>query len=679
MRKLIFIVFGCFLIQSGFSQAQEKMDTLDNITVSAFENHRKLLEVAAPVSVIRSQDLNNYNNISIVNAMNMTPGVNMDERSPGSYRLNIRGSTVRSPFGVRNVKVYYNDIPFTDPGGNTYLQILGFYNYNSIEIIKGPSGSMYGSGNGGVMMINDMNENNDKRISFTYGSYNTQSILAESNFSNNARSISIKYNRQSSNGYRDHTAMHRDVVSINTSLKNTEKFKLRGTFLYGSLYYETPGALTLSEYLANPKSARPKAGIFPSAQQADAHFTLNYFLSGLTSDQKISNHIKNQLTIYGAYAQNRNPNFRNFSRTSEPHFGARTNFTFSKKYKQTLLQINMGGEYQHSFYSQRVYDNNSGQTGLLQTDDEVFNTQALGYLQAQVQLANGISITAGSSINIFTVDFNQFSDPVLHFQRRFKNELAPRFSISKKFKKDFVLYGTISKGFSPPSIGELLPSTDIFNESLLAEKGLNYEAGARASIIQRRLLIDLSLFKMNLTNSITQERDNSGADYFVNSGGSGDNGIEIMANYYALSKPSHFLKNVVVNLSANLYNFKYKNYKPLGNDYSDNKIPGASSVRYTGSVFMETTDGTSLDISALHNGKIALNDANSVFAKPYSLLDAKLAHNFATGKSKISVFTGVQNIFNETYSLGNDINAAGGRFYNAASGRSFYAGITFTF
>jgi iron complex outermembrane receptor protein len=50
----------------------------------------------------------------------------MEERSPGSYRLNIRGSSLRSPFGVRNVKIYYNNIPFTDPGGNTYLNSLAF-------------------------------------------------------------------------------------------------------------------------------------------------------------------------------------------------------------------------------------------------------------------------------------------------------------------------------------------------------------------------------------------------------------------------------------------------------------------------------------------------------------------------------------------------------------------------
>ena len=160
------ILLFCLFIVTNNLKAQEikNTDTLENIIVNAFQNNRQLLDVAAPVSVISQRQLQQYNNASVVESMNMVPGINMDERSPGSYRLNFRGSSVRSPFGVRNVKVYYNGIPFTDPGGNTYLQILGFYNYNSIEIIKGPTGSMYGSGTGGVMMINDEKESNKQSL-----------------------------------------------------------------------------------------------------------------------------------------------------------------------------------------------------------------------------------------------------------------------------------------------------------------------------------------------------------------------------------------------------------------------------------------------------------------------------------------------------------------------------------
>ncbi|MFL5810884.1 MAG: TonB-dependent receptor plug domain-containing protein, partial [Flavisolibacter sp.] len=117
-------------VQPGDSTIEGK--TLQDIRVSAFEHNRKLKDVPAAVNYIPSATLQRFGVASVVSAVNTTPGVRMEERSPGSYRLNIRGSSLRSPFGVRNVKVYYNDLPYTDPFGTTYLNQLGYYNFNSI-------------------------------------------------------------------------------------------------------------------------------------------------------------------------------------------------------------------------------------------------------------------------------------------------------------------------------------------------------------------------------------------------------------------------------------------------------------------------------------------------------------------------------------------------------------------
>lgn len=139
-------ITACFFISicAVSAKAQNTIaDTLQNqllpeVIVRAFEQNRGIKDVPAAVNYVGRQQLSRYNNTSVVSALNATAGVRMEERSPGSYRLNIRGSSLRSPFGVRNVKVYYNKIPFTDPGGNTYLNQLGFYNFNSIEVLKGP-------------------------------------------------------------------------------------------------------------------------------------------------------------------------------------------------------------------------------------------------------------------------------------------------------------------------------------------------------------------------------------------------------------------------------------------------------------------------------------------------------------------------------------------------------------
>ena len=46
-------------------------------------------------------------------------------------------------------------------------------------------------------------------------------------------------------------------------------------------------------------------------------------------------------------------------------------------------------------------------------------------------------------------------------------------------------------------------------------------------------------------------------------------------------------------------------------------------------------------------------------------------------KINFNLYAGADNVLDETYSLGNDINAAAGRYYNAAPRRNFYFGISF--
>jgi iron complex outermembrane receptor protein len=88
---------------------------LEEVTVRGYETNRPLLETSASVNVLSAKELTQrFGTPALVPALNTLPGVRMDERSPGSYRLSIRGSLIRSPFGVRNVKIYWNELPLTD-------------------------------------------------------------------------------------------------------------------------------------------------------------------------------------------------------------------------------------------------------------------------------------------------------------------------------------------------------------------------------------------------------------------------------------------------------------------------------------------------------------------------------------------------------------------------------------
>ncbi|MGI8636934.1 MAG: TonB-dependent receptor, partial [Segetibacter sp.] len=261
--KILLFLFG---LAPVFLQAQTsdtiKEKTLQEVIVKAYEQNRRLKDIPAAVNYVGRSTLERFNPSSIVQAINSTPGVRMEERSPGSYRMNIRGSSLRAPFGVRNVKVYFNDIPITDPGGITYLNQLGYYNINSIEIIKGPGSSLYGAGTGGVILIESMSENEQPaaQLEYTAGSYGMQNVYAAVSTTSDNTSNRVHFQHQESDGYRVHSAMKRDVFSWNGRYNLGNNKQLKTTFLYGNLFYETPGALTQAEYDVNAKAARPGSG-----------------------------------------------------------------------------------------------------------------------------------------------------------------------------------------------------------------------------------------------------------------------------------------------------------------------------------------------------------------------------------------------------------------------------------
>ncbi|HET7896249.1 MAG TPA: TonB-dependent receptor plug domain-containing protein, partial [Flavisolibacter sp.] len=271
--KIILTSFAALLPALLFAQSHDSItNTLTTVEVKAYGQTRRLKDVPAAVGYVSNQTLQRFSPASIVPAVNTVAGVRMEERSPGSYRFNIRGSSLRSPFGVRNVKVYYNDIPYTDPGGHTYLNGLGYYNFGSIEILKGPGSSMYGAGTGGVLLIESMSANEQPNLfgEYAVGSYGLRNAYASVTTGTGSNENRIGFQHQVSDGYRYHSEMKRDVLSWAGTFHLGENQRLKTTFLYSDLFYETPGALTKAEYDQDPKLARPAGGGFPSAEQSHA-------------------------------------------------------------------------------------------------------------------------------------------------------------------------------------------------------------------------------------------------------------------------------------------------------------------------------------------------------------------------------------------------------------------------
>src|SRR6185437_7606505 len=684
MKKILILFLVCSkTLSAQTTSGLDSTKTLENVIVKAYEQNRSLIDVAAPVSVIGQAQLNRFGNMSILPALNITPGVSMEERSPGSYRLNIRGSSLRSDLGVRDVKVYLNDIPLTDPSGNTYLNQLSFYNFNSIEIIKGPTSSLYGAGIGGTMLIHTLPGTWQQALSLDYttGSFNTNNINVNIKAGDADHKNIFSYSHQTSDGYRQQAKMRKDIATWENELRINDKQTLHTYMSYGDLYYQTPGGLTLAQYNADAKQPRPASGSQPGAVQNKAAIYQKNFLVGFTNEYELNDHWHNTTSLYGSYTDFINPGIRVYEIRKEPHFGGRSVFEYKKDIGKTAFQLDFGTEAQKGFFNTRDYGNKSGVADSLQSDDNLNNWQYMFFAQADLKFPHGWTVTAGVSLNKSSIQLVHLSSGPSSTQKRvFKNQLPPHIAVLKQIDKNVSVYGSISRGFSPPTVSEVLRSDGLFGTNLQPEEGIDYELGIKGTLLQNKIFFDVSSFFFDLKNTIVQRIDVDGVYYYVNAGSAKQKGLESYVSYRFIDAPHHFINSAKVWTSYALHDFHYGSFKQVNDDFSKNKLPGAAPNVVVAGLDITSKSGCYLNVTYNYTDKIALNDANAAYAASYNLLGARLGYKKDVSKKiHAEIFVAADNIFDTKYSLGNDINAAVGRYYNAAPGRNYMVGIVFRF
>ena len=664
-----FLLISC----NAFAQEDSAGAVLPSVIIKAFEQNRKLMDVPAAISYTGKNTLARFNASSLVSALNSSAGVRMEERSPGSYRLNIRGSSLRSPFGVRNVKIYFNDVPFTDPGGQSYLNELGYYNFSSVEIIRGANNSLYGAGTGGVMLIESLpaDQRAETGLDYSAGSFGYHNMHASLATATDRAVTNTGFQHQQSDGYREHSALRRDVFSWNGNF-SVGANKLKTTFLYGDLFYETPGALTKTEFTANPRMARPPAGANPGAVSAHAAIRQRMLLAGISYDQLITSNLRNKTTVYAMFTELRNPAISSYGKNAEPHTGGRTVFKYSRLVDKLMIRLDGGAEIQQGFASFAIHKNVNGNPDSLRTYDELHNRQLMLFAQSSLEWRT-FTFLAGASWNTLRLHFQRFTPATPGEQeRKFNNEIAPRITLMKKFRQ-VNLYAAVSRGFSPPTTAELLPTGGAVNLGLQAEEGINYEVGMKA--LFKKIYVDFNAFTFHLKNTIVLRRNANGSDFYLNAGSTKQFGTETSISI-PLWQSSRNIRSGTCWISHTWYDFHYREFKQLANDYSGKRLPSVAPHTLSAGADIKMKNGLLAVLNYYYSDRIALNDANSDYADNYHLAGAKVGYEKRFEKMKVVVFFGADNLLNQVYSLGNDINGFGGRYYNAAAGRNWYAGLS---
>jgi len=692
MARLYFLIVCLFTSQWCFAQKATdtiKPDTtkhLQGVTVTGYLTEQPVLGVPASVSVITPAQLQIQPGSSLVPALNTVPGVRMEERSPASYRLSIRGSLLRSPFGVRDVKIYFDEMPLTDAGGNTYLNAIDVNSVHGLEILKGPDGSLFGANSGGVVLIHPVNRYNDSNYvsgGLSGGSYGLfhQNAAIQNHSGNNQLNIDEAY--QTAAGYRQNSDMDRTYLQAVDKLTLSQKDQLKFLGLYSVLDYETPGGLTLSQYNANPQLARLATPTIPGSIQQRAGIRQKMLYGGLVNEWHLCDQVRNVTSIFGTYVDFANPFITTYNQRYEGTYGLRSYFEWSNKPNPRLNQkVNLGLEWQQTNSDINSYGNRRGARDTAQALDNIHTNQHFFFARYLADINRRWHIEAAMSLNFYDYEFrNLFPNNETSFtSRHFIPQLMPRVALSYQITNDFIWRASVSRGYSTPTTTEIRPTDQVINNSLQAEDGWNYETGFRLRNDDESMYLDASIFYYNLRNAILPQQNANGNTYYVNAGDTHQPGFELYFTDWLIRRnEAGFIRGLQFNASVSLDKFTFANYVEGSNNYSGNKLTGVPEQVLVASLQVRFPENLYFFAQYNYTSKLPLNDANSAFAPHYNLVQLKAGWEPRIGKGRLGFFTGINNLLNEKYSLGDDLNAPGGRYYNAAAPRNYYAGMNIRF
>ncbi len=648
-------------------------NALSEVIVTGFESERPLLKQAGAISRVTENELYRFNEASIVNAFNTKPGIRVEERAPASYRISIRGSSLRSPFGVRNVKVYWNEIPFTAPDGTTALNILDLSNIQNTEIIKGPAGSIYGAGNGGVISFTSRQQIDENRISAELNigefglvryRFGIQQQLENGGFS-------VSYVSQKSDGYREHSAVDRQVLQIAANFDVSDKQKLSTQILYSDLDYQIPGALNETQLQEDRTQARP------GSVRQNSSIAQKTLYGMLTHDYRFNEAFENVTALYMNTTDFENPFILDYKKETSYSYGGRTKFTHNGQWGAFPIRLIAGGEFQLGKTLAQNFGNVDGNADTLRFSDDLITVQSFLFQQLEIEWTEDILMTFGFSENFSRYNIDRLVDngpnSPSNNVKRFDPVIVPRIALAWQITNNTGVHGSISSGFSPPTIDEVRTNEGSINLDLEAEKGINYEVGYRAQY--GILNLDITGFYFKLDQTITSFTNPQGVVLFRNAGATDQKGIELQLDYALFRNQLSTVQEIKLTHAFTGHYFEFTDYSSGGNDFSGNQLTGVAHNTLVNQLDIRTKPGFYLNFTHQFVDEIPLNDANTVYQDVYHLVGSRLGWRNTLGRWDLEAYAGVDNLSDESYSLGNDLNAFGGRYYQPAPGRNFYGGV----
>jgi len=627
MKKqfLIVGVLACSFVSTNlFAQKiemqKEKVETLDEVVITATKFELKKENTGKVIHKITQQELQQNAGKTVIDILNTIAGidirgVNTNPTEPRS--INIRGG--RS----RQVLVLIDGVPVTDQSAINQefdLRLIALNQIESIEVLKGASSTLYGSGAAtGVINIILKKASKDK-IS---GSFETS--LGTNNTANISE-ISLADKNQN--------------VTLNGTLGNFNflgSFSLNGVDGMSSAKSKTTTVFENDSYYS--KNGLVKLGYNVSDNVSIETF-LNFdefeydFDAGAFSDSKVNQGSQEQFRfgIKPKFNYNKGQLYLlaslNTVKRNLDQFNSFSNSLDNYKFKGRSLNLDLVNKYEVSSQFQIIagvnYQEHSNNTvtPFATIDKDVANFNTIDPYASLVYISDyGVSVNVGGRLNMHNVYGNQFV---------YDGNLA--YNVLKNENATVKLLTSYSTAFIAPSLYQLY---DGFagNIDLKPETNETFEAGFEVNY-QNLIQFDAVYFNRKETDAIIYDS----TTFKYGNGSSDANGFEVSSKINATS----FL---AVNAS---YTYVDKDKLEDFNDY----IP---ANKFVAGLDIIPSKATFFNFTYRNVGERSIFDrygsfgiaGDDVILESYQVLD--FMTNYKLLGDTVTLFAGVTNILNEDY------------------------------
>lgn len=622
--------------------------------------------------------------IAVDEALRLVPGVRIDNQANGSrVHLSIRGQGILSERGLRGIKVLIDGIPVNDPTGfASDLYDVDWSIVNRIEVLRGPSASLYGGGaNAGILNIKTPdggNKNVNGLIFSSLGSNGFFKALAQVDGTVDKLKYRVSYSNFGGDGFRYHTAFRGDIFSEKMTWQPGENIRITQILSVSEYFNQNAEGLNLSQ-LDNPRQANPDA--IPCNEYQNTKRITN----GLVSEFKLSDNQEILLTGFLKVTDYREPGssavqYRTFV---TPGGFVQYNLKWGESTIKNYLsagvdfQVQKIEEYKVPNIKVATRTEKIGEISMeVKEGDTLLANQTINQSSVGVFLTDRLEL--GSKLNaMFSMRYDMMSNrltdkmnraPLLSGTANFNNVTA-RFGLAYNINTSFNIYANTGQGYLPPATEELMNnpvSFGGFNKDLKPATSLGEEIGIRG-YAGNSLYYDLTLFYMNTDNDFYRYRMPSRPleTFYGNVGSSKRAGFESFVNWTPV-------KDLSLQLAYTWSDFKYVSPDSIRGIWLPNspvnQLYADAAYKFAGHFEI----GLSTEMQSkwyIYTDKVHSN----VYQDGFNLWHARFSYNFELGGKKAAVSLYGKNLTDKQYIAFTEPDPDGNSYQPSARREMFFS------